>query len=119
MQVNEEEDIQKQNLTDFDNIPQNIQNLSPLQGNSGFCASWTIYTLFVLMTNRNLNLEYLGKYFANFNLRNPEKQTISKFKSELDKCYLHDKKDSSCKSKDIFEKQLDFLKCCKTFLKLN
>ena len=105
LQVNEEEDIQKQNLTDFDNIPQNIQNLSPLQGNSGFCASWTIYTLFVLMTNRNLNLENLGKYFANFNLRNPEKQTISKFKSELDKCYLHDKKDSSCKSKDIFEKE--------------
>ena len=105
LQVNEEEDIEKQNLTDFDNIPQNIQNLSPLQGNSGFCASWTIYTLFVLMTNRNLNLEYLGKYFANFNLRNPERQTISKFKSELDKCYLNDKKDSSCKSKEIFERE--------------
>jgi hypothetical protein len=103
LQINEDQDIQKENLTDFDNIPQNIQLLSPLQGNSGFCASWTIYTLLVLMTNRNISLEKIGKYFADFNLKNTEKESISKFKTELDRCYINQNIDSSCKSKQIFE----------------
>jgi len=106
LQVNENIDIEKQNLTDFDDIPSNIQSLSPLQGNSGFCASWTIYVLFVLMMNRNNTLDKLGKYFADFNLKNSERQLISIFKHDLDKCFIDPTKiDSSCKSKQIFKEE--------------
>jgi len=106
LQVNENVDIEKQNLTDFDDIPANIQSLSPLQGNSGFCASWTVYTLFILMMNRNNTLDKLGKYFADFNLKNPERQSISKLKYDFDKCFIDPTKlDSSCKSKKIFEEE--------------
>ena len=107
LQINEQIDIQKENLSDFDVIPENIKNLSPLQGNSGFCASWTVYTLLLLMLNRNISLDKTGSYFATFNLNLNDKTKSQKFREEFDKCYGKNSslKDSSCKSKDIFEKE--------------
>jgi hypothetical protein len=107
LQINEELDIEKENLSDFDDIPQNIRKLSPLQGNSGFCASWTVYSLLLLMLNRDKPLNNIGSYFATFNLNLNNKTKSEQFREEYDKCYKDPLivKDTSCKAKNIFEKE--------------
>jgi hypothetical protein len=110
LQINENNDIDKENLTDFDNLPKDMQKLSPLQGNSGFCASWTVYTMLVLLLNRSVPLEKMGEYFATFD-------TISKsekFIQEFNKCFNPDttkKNNESCRNKDDFIKEVtDYIK---------
>ena len=67
-QIDEADEIENSiaNLKDYDNLPKDIQQLSPLQGNSGFCASWTIYTVMILLLNRDKSLDEIGKYFGLF-----------------------------------------------------
>ncbi len=101
LQVNEHQDIEKENITDYDDIPTNIQKLSPLQGNTGFCASWTLYTLIILMLNRDKSLDTIGKYFATFNIKSDKKKKSKLFREEYDRCF-NEKSDASCRSKEIF-----------------
>ena len=88
------------NLTDFDNLPSNIKKLSPLQGNSGFCASWTIYTNFILLLNRSISLDKLGQYFATFDEKIDKVSKSEKFVQEFNKCFKQDTiKEKKCRSK--------------------
>ena len=59
------------------------------------------------MLNRNIPLDKIGSYFSTFNLNLNDKTKSQKFREEFDKCYGKNSslKDSSCKSKDIFEKE--------------
>ena len=88
LQVDEQknEEIERDNLTDFITLSPKFQSLSPLQGNSGFCASWTIYTTFVLLLNRETELEKLGNYFTTFNYKIDYVSKSQKFLEEFNKC---------------------------------
>ena len=67
-QFDEEDEIENSlyNSKDYDNLPENIQKLSPLQGNDGFCMAWTIYTVMILLLNKDKSLDEIGKYFGLF-----------------------------------------------------
>jgi hypothetical protein len=103
----------KKNLTDFDNLPSNIKKLSPLQGNSGFCASWTIYTNFILLLNRSISLDKLGQYFTTFNQKIDTVSQSEKFVEEFNNCFKNKKKtlflfnkyvkNKNCRSKSNFK----------------
>ena len=56
------------NDTDYDNLEPKYQIVSPLQGNSGFCASWSMYTSMILLLNHDKNLEDIGLYLGTFYL---------------------------------------------------
>ena len=103
LQDDEDNEIDKENLTDFDNLPKNIKKLSPLQGNSGFCASWTIYTNFILLLNRSISLDKLGQYFATFDEKIDKVSKSEKFVQEFNKCFKQDTiKEKKCRSKTDF-----------------
>ncbi len=87
IQVNEQQDIDKQNVQDFQNLPEDIKQLSPLQGNSGFCASWTMYTTFILLLNRHISLDKLGEYFTTFDHKLDTLSQSEKFLQEFNKCF--------------------------------
>ncbi len=106
LQINEENEIDKENLKDFDNLPNDIKNLSPLQGNSGFCASWTIYINLILLLNRNVSLERLGEYFATFDHKFDTVSKSEKFLQEFNKCYRSGLQNSTCRKKEDFVKDI-------------
>jgi hypothetical protein len=54
--------------SDFDNLKSEYKIMSPLQGNSGFCASWTMYTTMILLLNQDKNLDTIGNYLGSFGL---------------------------------------------------
>ena len=71
LQTNEEREsneITKQNLTDFVNLPPNIKYMSPLQGDSGFCVSWTMYTTLILLLNKDKSFKDIGNYLGHFHI---------------------------------------------------
>jgi hypothetical protein len=78
LQNNEDiaDDIEKRNMYDYYNIPKELRNMSPLQGSSGYCATWTLYVIMILILNKNIDLEIIGKYFADFNSGYKEKGKI-------------------------------------------
>ncbi len=92
LQVGEEIEIERENITDFNNLPLHIKKISPLQGNSGFCASWTIYTTFVLLLNRQVPLEKIGQYFATFNQEFDLQIKTQKLLDAINSCPSIDKK---------------------------
>jgi hypothetical protein len=75
LQVFEEKqtDLDLKNETDFDKLPRKYQIKSPLQGNSGFCASWTMYTTFILLLNQDKNLKEIGVYLGSYGLNTGDK----------------------------------------------
>jgi hypothetical protein len=74
LQVYEEKktEIDLKNETDFDKLPPKYQIISPLQGNSGFCASWTMYTTMILLLNHDKSLNSIGDYLGSFFLKNDD-----------------------------------------------
>jgi hypothetical protein len=106
LQINEENEIDKENLKDFDNLPNDIKNLSPLQGNSGFCASWTIYINLILLLNRDVPLERLGEYFATFDHKFDTVSKSKKFLEEFKKCYETGTQNLTCRKKEDFVKDV-------------
>ncbi len=74
MQVYEEKltEIDLKNETDYDNLLPKYKVASTLQGNSGFCASWTMYTTMLLLLNHDKNLKTLGDYLGTFFLQSDD-----------------------------------------------
>ncbi len=74
LQVYEEKktEIDLKNETDFDKLPPKYQLISPLQGNSGFCASWTMYTTMILLLNHDKSLSSIGDYLGSFFLNSDD-----------------------------------------------
>jgi hypothetical protein len=102
LQVDEQKEIDKENLTDFDNLPQDIKQLAPLQGNSGFCASWTLYTTLILLLNRDVPLDKLGEYFTTFDHKFDTVSKSEKFLEEFNKCFNLNQSNQSCRTKEAF-----------------
>lgn len=92
LQDNEDiaDDIERRNMYDYYNIPKELRQMSPLQGSSGFCATWTLYIIMILILNKDKKLDEIGKYFADFNSKYIEK---GKIKSQ----FLREKYDTLCK----------------------
>jgi RNase P protein component len=120
LQADENNVIEKNDLSDYKDLPKNIQKLSPLQGNTGFCTAWTMYTMIILILNRDKPLDKIGKYLATFNIKLDEKNIIStsNILDELKGCYPDtkqiEKTNNSCKDKeeilDKFKKYIDYKK---------
>jgi hypothetical protein len=74
VQVYEEKktEIDFKNETDFDKLLPKYKIISPLQGNSGFCASWTMYTTMILLLNHDKNLKSIGDYLGSFFLESDD-----------------------------------------------
>ncbi len=74
LQVYEEKktEIDLKNETDFEKLPPKYQLISPLQGNSGFCASWTMYTTMILLLNHDKSLNSIGDYLGSFFLNSDD-----------------------------------------------
>lgn len=84
------DDIERRDMYDYYNIPNELRHMSPLQGSSGFCATWTLYVIMILILNKDKQLDKIGKYFADFNSEYIEK---GKTKSQL----MREKYDIVCK----------------------
>ncbi len=71
LQVYEEKltELDLHHETDYDKLPDKYKIISPLQGNSGFCASWTLYTTMILLLNHDKNLDDIGTYLGSFFLQ--------------------------------------------------
>lgn len=71
MQVYEERmtEIDLKNETDYDKLLPKYKLVSVLQGNSGFCASWTMYTTMILLLNHDKSLKSIGDYLGSFFLQ--------------------------------------------------
>jgi hypothetical protein len=109
LQSNEEQALDKLNSKDFDSLPENVKVLSPLKGNSGFCASWTMYTALLLLLNRNVDFDKLGNYLATFNLtqsRVPSEKFAAEFESCFAKKVVPATNALSCPNKKQFAKEI-------------
>ena len=76
-----------------------------MQGNSGFCASWTMYTTLILLLNRNVPLDTLGEYFATFDHKLDTLSKSEKFLEEFNKCFnpnQPNQPNQPCRTKDAF-----------------
>ena len=75
LQVNEEKQTETdfKNETDYDKLEPKYKLVSPLQGNSGFCASWTMYTTMLLLLNQDKTLKDIGVYLGSFYLNTGDK----------------------------------------------
>jgi len=75
LQVHEEKqtEIDFKNETDYDKLEPKYKLVSPLQGNSGFCASWTMYTTMLLLLNQDKSLKDIGLYLGSFYLNTGDK----------------------------------------------
>jgi len=96
-------------------MPNDIKIYSPLQGNSGFCGSWSLYTTLVFMLNTDKTLEEIGEYLANYNLKLVLPKKIEDYKKELDEC--HKPKPSPEPSKIKCKKKEDIIKEFNKYIK--
>jgi len=104
-------DIELKNMYDYYNIPKELRNMSPLQGSSGYCATWTLYMIMILILNKNIDLEIIGKYFADFNSKYNDKgiRKLQKLREEYDK-HCSTQNDECSKIKLEIEKYLNIQK---------
>jgi len=105
------DDIELKNMYDYYNIPKELRNMSPLQGSSGYCATWTLYMIMILILNKNIDLEIIGKYFADFNSKYNDKgiRKLQKLREEYDK-HCTTQNDECSKIKLEIEKYLNIQK---------
>lgn len=106
----ESENIEKSNLNDFDKIPDEIKIYSPLQGNSGFCSSWTLYIALIFMLNTDKSLETIGEYLASYYIKLDLPKKVKDYVTELDTCYgLTPSKKECDKKEDIVADFKDYI----------
>jgi hypothetical protein len=53
---------------DFDSLQKAYKVYSPLKGNSGFCASWTLYISLLILLNPSLGIQGIGDYLQHLNV---------------------------------------------------
>jgi len=100
-------EIEKANISDFDSLTLDLKKLSPLQGNSGFCASWTMYTTFIVLTNKDKGLDEIGEYLTTFNKENYTTSTLDRLVAEFNKCIQPPGTIQGCvRSKEEFAKNV-------------
>lgn len=81
--------LQGDEANDFDTLSSEYKIQSPLQGNSGFCVSWTLYTTLLLLLNPSTSIDKLGEYMGNLNIV----QTTHTLREILDKAETIDSDD--------------------------
>lgn len=65
LQIGEEIDEFEDN--DYTSLSKGQKYRSPLKGNSGFCASWTLYISLMILLNPSLGVEQIGNYLQYLN----------------------------------------------------
>ena len=94
--------IRPNDISEYDNIPQNIEQLLPFDWfRFSDLFAWIPYTQLILFLNRDKSVDIIGKYFANFNIDLNKKKPSKKFREEYDKCYIN-KIDPQCRPKEEF-----------------
>ena len=84
-----EEQIDLINSNDYSSLEPKYKIQSPLKGNSGFCASWTMYTTLILLLNIGRPLEEIGDYLGTFGLNSIKSSTSNTLLDPVYTLYKH------------------------------